>query len=101
MKIPYSSYEKLYSEVLLKDFPELERIEVVKPDFPFSIIMGIKVNLYLKPPEQIKSMLSCKYLIGMFKGRVGELNKYFGEKTVVDINVYYDGELLCHDILNW
>ena len=105
-KIPLSTYQKLYSEILLSEFPDIERLEVLKPNFPFSVLMGVKINFYMKPADQIvqrtpKGLFSCRYLIGMLKGRINELNKYMTSKMVVDMNIYFEGELLCHDILNW
>ena len=100
-KIPLSTYQKLYSEILLSEFPDIERLEVLKPNFPFSVLMGVKINFYIKPADQIEGLFSCRYLIGMLKGRINELNKYMTSKMVVDMNIYFEGELMCHDILNW
>lgn len=101
MKIQLSSYQKLFDSFLLKDFPEIERIEVMEPDFPFSIIMGIKINFYLKPADQIGNMVSYTHLLRKLKERIEELSAYMGEKIVVDMHIYFEGERVAYDIINW
>lgn len=98
MKFPLESYRKIYSEFLVRDFPEVEAVIVKKPSLLSGIFSSLKVNVILKPSEEIESMVSCDYLLRNIEKRISELNKYLGQKVVVEINIYFEGELLCHDI---
>jgi hypothetical protein len=99
MKTPLSSYQKIYDQFLIKEFPEIDHLVVRKPSFPFSIFSSIKCDVYLKPADQIKSMVSCHFLLRKLQERTKELNKYLGDKRNVEINIYFEGELLCHDVI--
>ena len=103
MKIPISSYQKLFNSFLLKDFPNISAIEVSKPVFPFSVVGGIRVNFYMKKPENDGSeIVDCRYTMYLVKERIEELIKYMtDEKVVVDMYFYYDGALICQDMINW
>ena len=98
MKTPLSSYQKIYDQFLIKEFPEIDHLVVRKPSFPFSIFSSIKCDVYLKPADQIESMVSCQFLLRKLQARTKDLNKYLGDKKNVEINIYFEGELLCHDV---
>jgi hypothetical protein len=94
MKTPPSAYQKLFNSTLLIDFPEIDHISVANK-WVFGTILG--VDVYLKKPEEIKSMVSAKHLLRRIEERISELNGYFGDGGVIDINIYFEGELLFHD----
>ena len=93
MKIPPSSYQKLFDVILLEQFPEIEFIKVDKLG---PIIISVKV--YLKPASEQKGMISCKYLMKNLETRMIELSKYFGGGVLCTLDIYFEGELLCHDV---
>ena len=94
MKTPPSAYQKLFNSVLLNEFSEIEYISVAKK---WLLGTSLGVDIYLKKPEEIKSMVSAKHLIRKLMERISELNGYFGESGFVHISIYFDGELLTHD----
>jgi hypothetical protein len=94
MKTPPPAYQKLFDSVLLGDFSEIESISVAKK-WLLGTMLG--VDIYLKKPEEIKSMVSSKALLRRLEKRISELNEYFGESGVIVINIYFEGELLIHD----
>jgi hypothetical protein len=98
MKTPISSYQKIYDQFLIGEFPEIDHLVVKKPSFPFSIFSHVKCDVYLKPADQIKSMVSCQKLLRQLHVRMKELNRYLGDVRNVEINIYFEGELLCHDV---
>lgn len=57
MQTPIASYQKIYDQFLIGEFPEIDYIEVKKPSFPFTIFSSIKCDVYLKPADQIESMV--------------------------------------------
>ena len=93
-KIPPSAYQKLFDSTLLDDFSEIESISVANK-WTLGTILG--VDIHLKKPEEIKTMVSGKQLITKLEKRISELNNYFGGSGVIVINIYFGGELLIHD----
>lgn len=94
VKVPPEAYQKLFDSTLLNQFSEIESISVAKK-WTLGTILG--VDVYLKKPEDIKTMVSAKHLLRRLEERISELNGYFGGSGVIDINIYFEGELLIHD----
>jgi len=69
MKTPISSYQKIYDQFLIGEFPEIDYVVV-----------------------------SCQHLLRQLQARMKELNKYLGDRRNVEVNIYFEGELLCHDV---
>jgi hypothetical protein len=99
MNFPLSTYQKLYDSLILGNFSEISYLEVKPPSFPFPARSGFRVNFYLKTAKEIKSMVSCDKLMRNLLERIIELNALVGRKALVDINIYFEGELLCHDMI--
>ena len=99
MNFPLSTYQKLYDSLILGNFSEINYLEVKPPSFPFPVRSGFRVNFYLRPAREIKSMISCDKLMRNLQDRILELNALVGRKALVDINIYFEGELLCHDMI--
>ena len=99
MNFPLSTYQKLYDSLILGYIPEIEYLEVKPPVFPFPARSGFRVDFHLKPAKEIKSMISCDKLMRNLQDRIVELNKLVGRKAFVDINIYLEGELICHDMI--
>lgn len=95
MKFPISSYEKLLNNFLPKEFPEIDYIEVKKPSILELDVLLVKV--YLKPADQQKGMISCVRLMQNIETRIKELSKYIGDGGLCSLDIYFEGELLCHD----
>ena len=98
MQTPIASYQKIYDQFLIGEFPEIDYIEVKKPSFPFTIFSSIKCDVYLKPADQIESMVSCQHLLRQLQRRMKELNRYLGDRRNIEVNIYFEGELLSHDV---
>jgi len=94
MKTSPSAYQKLFDTILLNEFSEIESISV-ENKWRLGTILG--VDIYLKKPDEIKGMVSAKRLLRKLEERISELNGYFGERGVISINIYFEGELLIHD----
>jgi len=94
MKTSPSAYQKLFDTILLNEFLEIESISVAKK-WLLGTILG--VDIYLKKPDEIKGMVSSKRLLRKLEERISELNGYFGESGLININIYFEGELLIHD----
>jgi hypothetical protein len=93
MKLPLSSYQKLFDSFLLNEFPEIQSIQVDKSG-PIIFI----VRVYLKPAEEQTGMISCKFLMNALTKRMIELSQYLGGGVLCSLDIYFEGELLCHDI---
>jgi len=93
MKFPISSYEKLLNNFLLKEFLEIESIWVGKN----KVLDVLLVKVYLKPADQQKGMISCVRLMQNIETRIKELSKYIGDGGLCSLDIYFEGELLCHD----
>jgi hypothetical protein len=94
MKISPSSYQKIFDSALLNDFSEIDRIFVAKK---WKLGTILSVDVYLKDSEHQTSMVSSKQILRRLEERISELNNYFGGSGVIDINIYFEGELLIHD----
>ena len=93
MKFPLSTYQKLFDSFLLEQFPEIQSIEVDKLG---PIIFLVKV--YLKPADEQTGMISCNHLMRNLTERMKELSQYIGGGVLCSLDIYFEGELLCHDI---
>lgn len=93
MKVPPSSYQKLFDSILIGEFPEIHSIEVDKLG---SIIFNVKV--YLKPADEQTGMISCNHLMRNLTERMKELSQYIGGGILCSLDIYFEGELLCHDV---
>ena len=93
-KIPPSAYQKLFDSTLLDDFSEIDHISVADK-WTLGTILG--VDVHLKGSEHQKSMVSSKHILRRLEERISELNNYFGGSGIIDINIYFEGELLIHD----
>lgn len=93
MNFPVSSYEKLLNNFLLEEFPEIESIWVGKN----RILDVLLVKFYLKPADQQKGMVSCSRLKNALMNRMTELSRYIGSNALCSLDIYFEGELLCHD----
>ena len=93
MKVPLSSYQKLFNSILLDEFPEIESIWLEKLG---PVIIFAKV--YLKPAEEQTGMVSCKFLMNALTTRMSELSQYLGGGVLCSLDIYFEGELLCHDV---
>ena len=93
MKIPPSSYQKLFDSILLEEFPEIDNIWVGK-NWALGIIT---VKVYLKPADEQTGMISCHHLMRKLMTRMTELSQYFGGGGVCSLDIYFEDELLCHD----
>lgn len=93
MKFPISSYEKLLNNFLLKEFLEIESIWVGKN----KVLDVLLVKVYLKPANEQTGMISCVRLMQNIETRIKELSKYIGDGGLCSLDIYFEGELLCHD----
>ena len=93
MKFPTSSYEKLLNNFLPKEFSEIESIWVGKN----SVLNMLLVKVYLKPANEQTGMISCVRLMQNIETRIKELSKYIGDGGLCSLDIYFEGELLCHD----
>lgn len=93
MKFPISSYEKLLNNFLLKEFLEIESIWVGKN----KVLDVLLVKVYLKPADEQTGMISCVRLMQNIETRIKELSKYIGDGGLCSLDIYFEGELLCHD----
>jgi len=93
MKLPLSSYQKLFDSFLLDEFPEIQSISLNKSG---PIIIHAKV--YLKPADEQTGMISCNQLMRKLIERMKELSQYLGGGFLCSLDIYFEGELLCHDV---
>ena len=93
MKFPISSYEKLLNNFLPKEFSEIESIWVGKN----KVLDVLLVKVYLKPADEQTGMISCVRLMQNIETRIKELSKYIGDGGLCSLDIYFEGELLCHD----
>ena len=93
MKFPISSYEKLLNNFLPKEFSEIESIWVGKN----RVLNMLLVKVYLKPANEQTGMISCVRLMQNIETRIKELSKYIGDGGLCSLDIYFEGELLCHD----
>ena len=93
MKFPISSYEKLFNNFLPKEFAEIESIWVGKN----RVLNMLLVKVYLKPADEQSGMISCVRLMQNIETRIKELSKYIGDGGLCSLDIYFEGELLCHD----
>ena len=99
-----SSYQKLYSQFISPAYPEISELQVKKPDFPFSVISAVSVDIFLRPTDRFDHDIKRKICVRLLSGiteKIHDLNRYLGQKTTIDLNIYYGGEVICHDIINW
>ena len=93
MKFPISSYEKLLNNFLLKEFLEIESIWLGKN----RVLNMLLVKVYLKPADEQTGMISCVRLMQNIETRMKELSQYLGGGILCSLDIYFEGELLCHD----
>ena len=93
MKVPLSSYQKLFNSLLLDEFPEIQSIQFDKLG---PIIFLCKV--YLKPADEQTGMISCVRLMQNIETRMKELSQYLGGGVLCSLDIYFEGEILCHDV---
>ena len=93
MKFPISSYEKLLNNFLPREFSEIESIWVGKN----RVLNMLLVKVYLKPANEQTGMISCVRLMQNIETRIKELSKYIGDGGLCSLDIYFEGELLCHD----
>lgn len=93
MKLPLSSYQKLFDSFLLDEFPEIQSISFDKSG---PIIIHAKV--YLKPADEQTGMISCVRLMQNIETRMKELSRYLGGGILCSLDIYFEGEILCHDV---
>lgn len=96
MELQLVTYQKLFDSLLLKDFSEISSLEVLPTNDPLVRRPGFKLNIYLKPANEIESLVSCNHLKKMIKKRISDLNKYIGQYPWIDMRIYFEGEMLCN-----
>ena len=97
MKLPPSTYQKLFDSTLLSDFHEIKHI-FVGTDWVLGTVLN--VDVYLKPANGQKGMISSRRLLENIQKRIIELNRYLGGRGIIDLDIYFERELLAHNVFH-
>ncbi len=91
MKYPAESYKKLFSSVLLDEYPEIESIEVKKSSFFKFSELDVKINL--KEYNYNSDGVGPYSVLGRdLTRKIIHLTDYFGKRIVPDVYIYFQNK---------